>query len=544
MSLQQATTDRRILPRWRDSKSAPTKADFASLKPPPEVGFDASSHIARHTEAFNDSPSIGSAAELVSSALLIGKPDLAIAAAKFILQLDEKAPINLIGLANSVLGETQANIVPRPSGKLKWVAQTRQMLRLQPENPVLWADMARHYASLGDKKQSMRCMTTALKLAPNHRWMLRTAARFFVHQEDPVAAHKLLANHPQTKSDPWLIAAELACAQVAAKAPKYWKQANSILRWETFPAVHISELATAIAMMELEVGERKKAKKFIQKALLVPTENTLAQIYWAKENRHLSQELHIDQLVKSSTDAYEAEYRLSMNRGNLLEALKAARVWKVDEPFAARPCAEISFVASLMDDHDLVLEMAGNVKKIDGKIDHTFELNVIFSQLSSGKLNIEQDAAEIERISNALLRMIEQESQPFHALANLGLLQYRYGNTELGRQFYKKAIEMATKCHQADSAAMAAIFSAREALLSADPQAMADIEEAKVLCTRAKSKPGEFYLRKLDALAAQPSARDEILSPGSVNRFLLPEREPFHLKFEKQDDGRFIIWVP
>jgi tetratricopeptide (TPR) repeat protein len=547
MSLRQGKPDRRILPRWRDSKNALAHSEFNSLKTQTIAKIESHNLVDEPSYAFEQLQSIGTAAELISVARLSGNLERSEQAVAFVLNHQDIVPTSLLNLAKSIREKGEnlaARVDSTDDGLNRTVTQTRHLLRLKPENPVLWSDMARHYAAEGDKKQAVRCMKTALSLAPDHRWMLRTAARFLVHQDSAVAAHKLIANHPRTKNDPWLIAAELACAQVASRPPKFWKQANDILKWERFAPLHTSELATAIAMMELEVGERKKARKFVQKALISPTENTLAQVFWAQENRHLNDATSLDHLVRSSADAYEAQYRMNMVRGEFTKALEAANSWMNDEPFAARPCVEIAFVASVLDDHDLTMKMGHRVRRIDGKNDPTFELNTIFARLSSGRLNLDHDRDELDSIRSMLFRMAGLEKHGYHALANLGLLLYRYGDPVLGRQSYQKAIEFAIKSQQFDAAAMAGVFAAREAILASDDSAATCLQEAKSLAGRAKNKAAEFYLRKLDALVIDPAQAQKILTPASTSRFLNSFKQQEGIRIEKGKDGQFTIWLP
>lgn len=386
-------------------------------------------------------------------------------------------------------------------------------------------------------------MTIARQLAPDHRWMLRTAARFLVHQDDPVGAHKLLANHPRTRRDPWLIAAELACAQAAGRPPRFWRQATDILKWDSVSPLHVSELATAVAMMELEAGEHKRARKYVQKGLVAPTENTLAQVSWAKESKHLADGYGLDKLIKSTVDAYEAECRLNTSQGDLLAALKAAQTWEADEPFAARPCSEIAYIASLLDDYDLTVTMAARVARLDGHADPNLEMNSVFAILSSGKLTLDKDAVQITSIYSRLVRTVEHGGDTsYHAMANLGLWLYRYGDATLGRQLYEKAIANTQKIHLTEMAALAATFAAREAILAKDPSAGSILNQAKQLAIKSKNKASDFYLRKLDALFKSPENASEILSPASAPRFLLAETYTPPFRVEKTDNG-LVLWV-
>ena len=543
MSVLHGKNNRRILPRWRVSGKASYSNDFLALKSTKKVQGNIKVQLQQAKLDFIKIPSIGSAAEALSYSLLAGETDAAVSAARFILENENDAPLTLFRLAQSVIdGGNPFSVVGITPAEQ--VAQTRKLLRINPDNPMLWADMARHYSSLGHRTQASRSMLTALQLAPNHRWILRTAARFFVHQEEPIAAHKLLTNHPGTKNDPWLIAAELACAQVAERPARFWRQATQIIIWDKVHPRHMSELATAVAMMELESGDRKKARKYIKKGLIAPTENTLAQVYWAQENKHLKDGSNLDALVKSATDAFEADYRFNLAKGDLIVALDAAKIWKADEPFAARPCLEIAYIASLLDDYDLTIEIADDVYRLDGFIDFTLEMNIIFAELSSGALDAHHDKKYIEKLHAKLMSAVEKnDSTSYHALANLGLWHYRYGEKSDGQVLYNQAITRAQKANSNEGAAMAATFAAREAILSKEPSADSVLQRANDLAKSSKNEANLFYLRKLEALSRNPWDSPEILSPASAHRFVKKDKQTVPFRVEKTRNGN-ILWIP
>jgi tetratricopeptide (TPR) repeat protein len=514
---------RRIVPRWRPSALAASSAGFASLKKTEARNARAAEGNGTAFLAFSEDRSLGSASEALSEAILERNAEAAKHVANYVLQNRSNAPAPLVRLASDTLAghSTAAGVLPPPG--IGDVAHWRSLLKLAPKNPAVWADMARHYSSLGDKKQALRCMKTALQLAPDHRWMLRIASRLLVHQEDAAAAHKLLANHPRTKVDPWLMAAELACAHIAGKAPKSWKTANDALKFDRFPAAHISELATAIGMMELEGGQRKQARKLVQRALIAPTENTLAQVLWAKEAKHLGDGIQdLDKLIGARRDAYEAAYRIRLKRGDIQDALKACQQWGSDEPFAARPRVETTFVASLLDDHPLVIRTADEALRIDGKLSYPLELNQLFARLSSGQFPL-HDADAVQKTVARLITLIDLGGPvAMHATANLALLQYRSGKVEFGKEFYRKAIDMARKIEGFESAAMAATFAAREAILAGAPGSDVLLAEALHLAERSGSESANFYNRKLQALVVAPDRASLILSPSATKEFLKP----------------------
>lgn len=542
MSLLHGKSSRRILPRWRASKSASQNMDFTAAKPiaPQPTRFD--DPVPQLAHDFEVDPTIGTAADLLSNAILTSNTDAAEKAIRFIQQNEAHAPKSLLALARTASGNDPSLFGANPSDA-EQVRQTRRLLRLNPRNPMLWSDFSRHFASVGNRDRAKRCMQVAMALAPNHRWMLRTASRFMAHQGERVEAHKLLANHPRTRHDPWLLAAEIACAQAAGRSPKYWGLANDIIRSGVYAPQHTSELATAIAMMQLEAGDKKKARKIVEKGLIAPTENTLAQVLWAKEHRHLPDGAELAHMVQGRSDAYEADYHLAVAQGNLLDALSSAYSWGHDEPFAARPRIEIAYLASLLDDHARTIEMARAVRRLDGESDPTLEMNSIFATLSAGRLNPEVHMVEIESIYLRLFRAIEQKKDTaYHAMANLGLWYYRYGDKSIGRDLYGKAIEVAEKLNL-ESAAMAATFAAREAILAKEMDSSAMLQRAEDLSKRSKNKASAFYIRKLQALRIAPEKAESILSPQSAMQFLKVERPAPAFRVEKAKTGNGLILI-
>lgn len=540
MSVIRDQSQRRILPRWRISSEAVRSAELTDLIPSKILVIDNGTHLPEALHAFQKQPSIGSAADLISAASMANETAATAEAAAFVLAHEDTAPRTLVGLARSLTqeaghadsGSPEINVASNFHLDSKAVARTRELLRLHSDNPLLWSDMARHYASCGSRREASRCMQVALQLAPNHRWILRTTVRFLVHRGDSIAAHRMLVQHPRTSKDPWLLAAELATAQVAGRPPRFWRQANDVLRWDRAAPLHLSELATAVGMFELEGGAAKKARKLVEKGLRDPTENALAQVSWAWQNKHLSGISNLDELVRQNDSAFEAAFRLKLTAGDLLAAKEEGERWALDEPFAARPMAGLAFIASVFDDYAATVELEKQTRRIDREIDSTLELNSIFALLSSGMLTSEKDAQKIKAIHDKLVISAKGEGA-FHALANLGLWHYRFGDPEIGRLLYQQSIAIAEKSGPLEGAALAASFAARETILAGQPDVLDILDKAKALATRSRSTIAEFYNRKLDELRISPENALDILSPSSAARFMKTP-EP------KQDQVRLV----
>lgn len=547
MSIFLDKSQRHILPRWRTSGSAAQSADLMATKPLRVRVADDGSHFRESKYAFEREPSIGTAADLIAAASMAGETDSIEQAAKFVLVNANQSPQTLLALAHSLMDAPVApNGVPLVGTRSNRnvIAHTRTLLRLHPENPVLWSDMARHYASHGNRREAKRCINVALQLAPNHRWMLRIATRFLVHAGEADEAHRLLAQHPRTPKDPWLIAAELATAQVAQRPPKFWRQGNDIIKLGGIAPLHLSELATAVGMFELEAGEAKKARRLVEMALRDPTENTLAQVSWARESKHLKGASVLDDLVQHASNAFEADFRLKVLAGDLFGAKVAGEQWAFDEPFAARPISGLAFISSIFDDYDQTVELAEQVRRLDGRIDTTLEMNTLFAKMSSSRLSIEKNRREIESIHTRLMAFAE-ERNAFHAMANLALWHYRFGQAPVGAELYQKAISILEKTGKLESAALAAAYAAREAILVRQPDAQVLLEQAKVLAKRSRYAAAEFYVRKLDHLLLSPDKGAEILSPATAIRYLSASKpKPSTVRLIKGQNGPILLVPP
>jgi hypothetical protein len=523
MSVYHRRAERRMLPRWKTSGAAAGSPDLFATKATVALGLNVDKHLSEVTHAFRTAPSVGVAAELIAAGTMAGHPELVLEAASFVLSHEEQAPKSLLETSRVLISsrsDGSDRLAPNPN--VNSIAVTRQLLRLQPGNPVLWSDMARHYAGLGSRaatKKAKECMSVALSLAPNHRWMIRTAARFMVHVDQKEEAHRLVVRHPLTPKDPWLVAAELATAQVAGRAPRYWRQAKSFLEVKGVAPIHLSELAAAMAMMEIESGESKRARKLADAALKSPTENTLAQFSWARDERRFQGGSALDDLVEQTGAAFEANCRLKYLSGDLLGARAAGIQWSNDEPFAKGPLMELGFLDSILDDHERALEWYHKASRLQRKPDTHLELNMLFSKMSSGRLQPQTDAEEIAAIG-ARLRALALEGSSYHAIANSALWEYRFGDPTVGAARYQEAIRILEKTHKLGSAALAAAYAAREAILAGQANSVELLHRARNLSERGKSAIADFYVRKMQALALQKDQASEILSSKSAVRFL------------------------
>src|SRR6185437_13525621 len=210
---------------------------------------------------------------------------------------------------------------------------------------VGWVDLALAYTVVGDDKKAGRAIRAALQLAPNDRFVLRSAARFFIHIGEPQIAFEHLARADSTKVDPWLMAAEIAVADYLGRTSRLQKVARGEI--ESGKSGHdLTELASALGSLEAANGNRRAARRLLKKALNGANENTVAQIRWL--NRTSLGEV-VDASAAAPPLLYEANAWVSYHAGDFQAALGESLRWLRYQPFSSAPATLSSFIlADLM----------------------------------------------------------------------------------------------------------------------------------------------------------------------------------------------------
>jgi tetratricopeptide (TPR) repeat protein len=425
--------DRKVIPRWRDSRVRETREleSLGTFTPP---SLDEHQFRARLSE-WEQNQSIVTAAELITAAVVLNKPEAARNAAEYLLSSAVNLPTGLQTVAQAVCGMqsvSRGNHELLPNTNIK---DLRSRLRSYPQNAVAWVDLAREYVNAGDSKRASRAMQVALSLSPNNRFVLRAAVRLHLHAGEPERAHSLLLKAESTPLDPWLIAAELAVAPIAKTGPKFAHEATRLLSSGKHAPIHLSELASSLATLELMDGNRRKARKLFGRALQSPTENTIAQADWAAIQ--IGSLPRDEKIVQSVPRRFEALAFQHAQRGEWGLSLDHAQEWLLDQPFSARPAVHGSFLAtSVLEDFALGEKIAR-----EGLRANQSDFILLNNRaVALAKLDrVKEAASSISRADRSVLSYGEQ----IIFLATSGLIQFRAGQFTAGRKLYREAIARA-----------------------------------------------------------------------------------------------------
>lgn len=464
---------RQVVPRWRPfivaAKLGLLEASGASRHPlEPSPG-----ELEQLQRDWQNQRSPFHAMNLVDAAIVLNKPDIATDAAQYLLSNPPRADYDL-SIAHFILAGApeEEQRFPRDlslSDRHRRIAAARRSLHREPRNAILLVDLGRDYSVLGQSVQAERAILQALFLAPESRFVLRAASRFFLHAGKPDMAHRVLRRAARTTRDPWLLAAEIVAATAAGRSSDSLKLGRSMIESGGFAPRHTSELASAIGTIEHLQGDRRQVRRLFDHALIDPTENTVAQATWIA--RHMT-DFDVQQSTLGVPRAFEAGAWRAALEGRFTDAILLSWNWLRDEPFATRSALFGSWVAvTALEDYDTAIAIV-SAARVANPSDPRLVAQLIYCLASLDKV----DAAE--RLLDIDLPQAIRQHQDTHTetvwkvieTADRGLLAYRRGHVELGRAMYLAAIELAKRTRVQSLRGVAQLNLIRE-VMRADPTA-------------------------------------------------------------------------
>ena len=486
--------DRKVIPRWRTFSDTLLlhELDPADVsKSRQEIATDFLSSKLASWERHKTS---AHAADAVGAGISLGCESDVAHVARFLLRESPKSWFWGRQIASRLVGPTpnspESQSLPCETSREHLHAQIRtrrQLLRLEPRDPISWVDLSRDYVALGHGDKAMKCMDIALTLANRNRFVLRSSSRLWVHLDRPDKAHGQLVRSPRTRHDPWLLAAEIATAGAAGVIPKFTKAARLMLDGHKKPATHVSELASALATLEMASGKTKKARKLFRRSLESPTDNSIAQAVWA-HNLHLP--FVIDDQYLKFPNAFEAGSWSYYFDEDWHKAVEQCELWQFDQPFSRRPGIQGSYVAAVaLDDYVKCKELAERGLRSNPK-DLTLLNNYTFALINLGEIQKAQTYfSKMRSMQNTI-------SDQVTFLATQGLLGFRTGEIAQGRDSYTAAIELARRAGHQRELAIALYFFAKEELAYTRDSNNNLVSEALTALRRVDKDPSPEMLRE------------------------------------------------
>jgi Flp pilus assembly protein TadD len=435
---------RQVVPLWRDASVTAIRGELASAGLVDSTRFN-DEMVATLRKEWEESQILHIACDLVSVAMTLGRFDVARKAAEEILA-NPAAKSSARDVAELYLRKG----LPRPrkdkdstegdqpvsdNASLReqiylGIGAARRRLIAYPRNPVVWSNLALLYTSLGLHVKAERAIISALTLAPENRFVLRSASRFYLHTNRKDMAHRLLSSAGTVRFDPWVLSAEIATAAAVGRTSRNIKVARKMLEAKHFSPFHLSELASALGTLESHHGNLKTAKPLVVFSLKEPAENSIAQAAW----------LHRTYQVIGSetplTSSSEANAWYSWQATNWKPALSYAKQWLLEQPFSSRPAMLGAHVASVLMQDNAEGAAIASQGLLSNPDDFSLQNLLAFSFARQG--DVTEAAKVFRRVDESHLTL----QQRVVWMATWGLIAFRDNNPNVGRRLYMEAINL------------------------------------------------------------------------------------------------------
>ena len=489
--------NRQLIPRWNLSATAFRIGDTLNLLLPSRPSSADQELFAAKESVWRNERGTWSGVDLLGTALALGLADMPVISQT----MESLDPDDLSHSQRAILRAFDSSPAGHGASERSpsvLVRSLRKKLIEHPRDAISWVDLAYLYELSGDSSRALRCIMTSVQLSPNNRFVLRSAARFFSHREDPMRALRLLRSSDALAFDPWLLSAEISISEAFDLPTKHAKRAIRVVTETDTHPLNRAELLGALATLEFRHGtSQKRGRRWLRQALIEPNENTLAQA------EHLVNRHNIGRGVvdKRAPFDYEARTMRAFWSQSLSDAVRNAEEWARYQPLSSRPLLIGSFVLSvLIEDISTAIDFIHDASTHCTYSDPMVINNLAFCLASAGQTD--QASKELRRIERNKL----DDSEKACVTATRGLIAFREGEYSLGRQEYERAITHFRSERDFGRLALALTFYGRELL-------------------RTKSAHGVIVFREVDGLIKKHGAWDVRIPAERALRGVLESRE-------------------
>lgn len=441
---------RNVVPNWRDYNKTAKLGEFgnpAAIANKPLELFP----IDEYVVAWQNNKSVYFAGDLLSAAILNGHNtnSNAIEAARFVIDHKDEASNALIQTAQSLIAtpeEKTKNAQLTVQQKIAKIRNQEELVRNEIKllkqsrdyccfNPIAFCEMARCYVILGQLDKAKEAMEIALHLAPNHRYVCRSAARLYLHLHEEDHARYIISRNSALLYDPWLLASEIAINTLMNRTSRHIKKGSEVIASRNFSPYSISELSSAIGSVEMINGNKKRCRSYFKTALQSPNDNSLAQArFLLSKNADLTFEFGD---YVSIPNAFEADAIKAYISDDFTKSLITAVDWIGDMPFTRRPILFAANIAySFLKDYDIAVDIL-NLGLISNPNNPMLLNNKAYACALCGKI------AEAERALQETKKLKLTTDIKVCLTATEGLTEFRKGNINEGRKLYAEAIQLA-----------------------------------------------------------------------------------------------------
>jgi Flp pilus assembly protein TadD len=493
MKLDIEYNNRQIIPRWLPHQACKKVFQINGETPGKPTEIENLNHENLIAD-WKANKSISYAIQLVASSELLGITDTYSQkeALMFLKSKNTHLKDNL--LLNNLLNPDEIkddNIISQNNDLIrKAISSIKTKLISFCTDSILWTDLAYFYTISGNKQKAEKCIRIAIGLNSYNPHIVRSAARYYVYRDDPEQALCILRNSPNITKNPMLLSSEISIAEAFSIKSKFVKKGQMILQNSNLSRGLLSELNATIATIECNYGNLKKGKKYINEALERPNENSLAQIQYLYNKNNIpfsAQNFDVPCQFEANAwnDFYTFQYR---------EAIAESRNWFDFHPFSSRPVLLNSYIKqTIFDEHEGAVSIIDEYLKF--ALGNSALLNnKAFSLAKLGKLN---------EAKKCIFKIVDPNDSQFDDTdknvlrATLGLIKYKEGDPNGGRNLYKDAVEFFKKDGNFPLVARALYYWSEEEKCFDPINAEKIKREAKFLVEKYKIKETKILLEKV-----------------------------------------------
>ena len=433
MAFRPEDKKRSIIPRWRSFRNTLLTNELGDRILRSEEGErELPESLTDKISEWHVNPTLSIARQLVGSAIVHDRYMEARSAAKLLLR-SSGVSRSTRHLAEVVMGKSK---IPRSTHRLHvFIRESRKKTRELPKNPFPWVDLALGHTIVGKSESARKALLTAISLAPNSRFILRSAVRFFVHVGEFDMARDILLRCESIKNDPWLLASQIAVASLANKHPKFTRAARLMINNRIHEETHLSELVGALGTIDFESGRNRRAKQLFKRAIRISNENVVAQARWAIHNG-----LAID-LYPFRTkvqNGFEVRAWNHFYSKNWKSSISNSKEWLEYQQFSSSPALLGSYVSGVvLEDHPTAIRIIENGLRANPSNPMLLN-NYAYSLASSGQFQKAERALKSIRTNG-------DSAMHIYKMATRGLLRFRQRRILEGQYFYSRGAEVARR---------------------------------------------------------------------------------------------------
>lgn len=463
MSNRNLDADREVIPRWRSYKKTAMlgEMDTTNVTVKQNEVIDGSV-LENKLFDWKTNKTIGLAIDIINTAYTMDELEIVKQVGNYLIEKGVRFSSSMNDIITS-MSDSNDYIYPKDDNinvNRESIRELKKVLNSNPNNPIAWIESSRIYSILGEIDRAKKCMSNSLSLSKNNRYIIRSASNFYYQLGDYSKALYLLRNADSCKDDPWILATEIAMLSSDKRTSRNVKLGKRMIESNNYSDYQVTELASAIATLEMNCGAHKKAKKIFGKSLLNPNENTLAQVMWANEKRTSITEIVLKEYRKVPL-CYEALTTSKRLENDWKKALQYSKLWISDQPFSAEAYIEASYISAVgLEKYSESMEHALSGLKLFPN-DFTLNNNYIFAK---AKCN---DGSDINELFSKL-EGLDYGNNFTTYNATRGLLSYKKGDINEARILYNSAIIRAQKDKKNINKAMAMLNQAQEEVYVGD----------------------------------------------------------------------------